>query len=211
MAPPGPAPDDTSLMVPPRNSSVCVRRQLPVPGEPIHPSRKSLVKIGRSRAGTGRADGPKFTNSVHLLDDICDCNCSSVGCDDFAESSSAPSLEPIGRTVYQSATMTRARPDAGAPAADVRTRSARPTTAPSAALRRPAAATGESCVLLIVDAIAVVAVTSAAGSPWIAAAFRTVTVLAALGVAGLYRARLGFSVLDDLPRMILSLTVVVTG
>jgi hypothetical protein len=35
--------------------------------------------------------------------------------------------------------------------------------------------------------------------------------VAAFGVAGLYRARLQFSVLDDLPRLILAVAAVVTG
>ncbi|WIM92881.1 exopolysaccharide biosynthesis polyprenyl glycosylphosphotransferase [Actinoplanes oblitus] len=61
---------------------------------------------------------------------------------------------------------------------------------------------GESLVLLALDGLAVTAVVWAAQAPWPVAFLP-----AALAAAGLYRTRLHFSVLDDLPRLVLAIVL----
>jgi exopolysaccharide biosynthesis polyprenyl glycosylphosphotransferase len=70
---------------------------------------------------------------------------------------------------------------------------------------------GEGCVRLAVDAAAVVAVSLAVGSSPVAALIVAAATTFALAVARLYRARLQFSVLDDLPRIAAAIAVVLTG
>ena len=93
-----------------------------------------------------------------------------------------------------------------------------PTERPAPALPasvRPVRATavglGEGSALLTLDLAAVAAVSFAAGSPWIATLIRAVVTALGLAVAGLYRARLQFSVLDDVPRILIAVAAVVAG
>jgi exopolysaccharide biosynthesis polyprenyl glycosylphosphotransferase len=70
---------------------------------------------------------------------------------------------------------------------------------------------GEGCVLLTLDVLAVAAVSHAAGSPWVVTLIRTAATTLALAAVGLYRARLQFSVLDDLPRLVGATAAVVAA
>ena len=78
---------------------------------------------------------------------------------------------------------------------------------------RSAVATGvgEGSALLVLDVLAVAGISFLGGAAEIVVALRAVAFVAALAVAGLYRARLHFSVLDDLPRIVVSAAVVVAG
>jgi exopolysaccharide biosynthesis polyprenyl glycosylphosphotransferase len=89
----------------------------------------------------------------------------------------------------------------------------RPAGAPPAPVRlvRPATRAGEGGTLLAVDATVVAAASLAAKSPPVVASALAVAVVLALAVAGLYRARLQFSVLDDLPRLAVAVGAVVAG
>ena len=82
---------------------------------------------------------------------------------------------------------------------------------PAVPARRPAGAVLESCVLLALDAAAVAGVSAAAGSPWPASVARAAALTIALAIAGTYRARLRFAVLDDLHRLVLAVAAVVAG
>jgi exopolysaccharide biosynthesis polyprenyl glycosylphosphotransferase len=105
--------------------------------------------------------------------------------------------------VYQIASVTRWGRNTGGTAAS--------PVAPPAALSRPAPARiGEGFALLALDVAAVIGASVLAGSSWAATAIRAAVVAASLAVAGSYRARLHFSVLDDLPRIILAIAAVVT-
>jgi exopolysaccharide biosynthesis polyprenyl glycosylphosphotransferase len=79
---------------------------------------------------------------------------------------------------------------------------------PPVAARRPKARPGEGGTLLTLDVLAVAAVSVTAGDEWITTAVLTTAVVLALAVAGLYRARLQFSVLDDVPRVVVAVVVV---
>jgi exopolysaccharide biosynthesis polyprenyl glycosylphosphotransferase len=68
---------------------------------------------------------------------------------------------------------------------------------------------GEWPRLLAVDLAAVAAVAVVAGAGWLTVLATAVLVATALGAAGLYRARLQFSVLDDLPRAAVAVAAVV--
>ncbi|MFI7598072.1 sugar transferase [Actinoplanes sp. NPDC049681] len=86
---------------------------------------------------------------------------------------------------------------------------ARPVAPPVPA--RPVRATrtglGEGTVLVVLDAAAVAGVSAATGAGWATILVRSAAVVLTLAVARLYRARLQFAVLDDLPRMVLSLAI----
>jgi exopolysaccharide biosynthesis polyprenyl glycosylphosphotransferase len=113
--------------------------------------------------------------------------------------------------VYQFASVTRwGRNTAQRPAALAES-PVEPLAAP-AGLSRPAPLRiGEGCALLALDVVAVAGVSFAAGSSWAATAIRAAVIAVSLAVAGLHRARLHFSVLDDLPRMMLAVAAVVTA
>ncbi len=76
---------------------------------------------------------------------------------------------------------------------------------------RPATRSGEACVLLSIDAAVVIALSLAAGLPPAAAPILAAAIMVTLAVAGLYRARLQFSVLDDLPRIAAAVVGVLGG
>ncbi|MEV4639666.1 sugar transferase [Actinoplanes sp. NPDC049548] len=86
---------------------------------------------------------------------------------------------------------------------------ARPVAPPVPARPVRAARTGlgEGAVLVALDAAAVAAVSAATGSSEVTALVRATAVALTLAVAGLYRTRLQFSVLDDIPRLVLALAV----
>jgi len=113
--------------------------------------------------------------------------------------------------VYQIASVTRWGRNSGQPPATAP--AGRPTPAQSVATRstRPAAHTGEAAVQLILDVAAVAAVSLAAGSAGPATVIRVAAVVIVLAVAGLYRARFHFAVLDDLPRVLVAVAAVVAG
>jgi exopolysaccharide biosynthesis polyprenyl glycosylphosphotransferase len=69
-------------------------------------------------------------------------------------------------------------------------------------VRKVRSGAGENVVLVVLDTLAVAVTVAAAGAPW------PVLVLpAAFTAAGLYRTRLHFSVLDDLPRLVTVIAV----
>jgi hypothetical protein len=72
-----------------------------------------------------------------------------------------------------------------------------------APVRKVRSGAGENLVLLALDTVAVAVGIGTAGAPW-----PVVLLPVAFAAAGLYRARLHFSVLDDLPRLVLALAVV---
>jgi exopolysaccharide biosynthesis polyprenyl glycosylphosphotransferase len=120
-------------------------------------------------------------------------------------------LRSVGSAVFSSASLTRQTDTTAAPADAVGPRSGSvPSPVPLVRRSTPGAA-AEACVLLAVDVIVLVVVALPAGTAWPGIVVRAVATVAAFGVAGLYRARLQFSVLDDLPRLILAVAAVVTG
>ncbi|MFI6070379.1 exopolysaccharide biosynthesis polyprenyl glycosylphosphotransferase [Actinoplanes sp. NPDC051343] len=113
--------------------------------------------------------------------------------------------------MFQFASLTR---EGSSSAVALRTDRPRPTAsaAPAPALRRPMrGAIGEAVLLLTLDTTALLGGTYAVGCPLPAVAVRALATLLIFGLAGLYRARLQFSVLDDLPRLILGVAAVVAG
>jgi exopolysaccharide biosynthesis polyprenyl glycosylphosphotransferase len=103
------------------------------------------------------------------------------------------------------------------PARTAGRRPGEPVSGPAETRRRPARGAavadgaGEGRVLLTLDLLAVAAVTLAAGASWPAtAAWASLTALA-MAVAGLYRPRLQFSLLDDLPRLVFAVALVQAG
>ena len=64
---------------------------------------------------------------------------------------------------------------------------------------------------MALDAAAVAGASAAAGSPWPAIAVRVVVVTIALAIGGGYRARLHFAVLDEVPRLVLTVTATMAG
>jgi exopolysaccharide biosynthesis polyprenyl glycosylphosphotransferase len=86
---------------------------------------------------------------------------------------------------------------------------ARPQVLPEPQPPVRGAIAGEWPRLLAVDLAAVAAVAYAAGAGWLTLLLTAVLVATALGAAGLYRARLQFSVLDDLPRTAVAVAAVV--
>jgi len=76
---------------------------------------------------------------------------------------------------------------------------------------RAATRSGEGCTMLVIDATAVAAASLAAKSSPVVASTVVVAAVLALAAVGLYRARLQFSVLDDLPRLSVALGAVVAG
>ncbi len=107
--------------------------------------------------------------------------------------------------MFQFATLTKDAPAIPSPRA-----ASRPSTVPVRRRATPGA-TGEALLLLALDAAALTAIAYAAGAPWAATAIRAAATLLAFAAAGLYRSRLQFSVLDDLPRLILAGLAVVAG
>jgi exopolysaccharide biosynthesis polyprenyl glycosylphosphotransferase len=103
--------------------------------------------------------------------------------------------------VYQFASVTR-------PGRDTGLRAAGTSPVPVRLARAAAIGVGEGCFLLIIDVLAVAAVSYAAGSSWAALLIRAAAATIGLALAGLYRARLQFSVLDDLPRMLVTMGAV---
>jgi exopolysaccharide biosynthesis polyprenyl glycosylphosphotransferase len=112
--------------------------------------------------------------------------------------------------VYQIASLTRWGRNAGPTAVAVQSPAPSPV-APARLVRPASVRAAEGCALLTLDVAAVAGASAVAGSSWAATVIRTAVVAVALAVAGLYRARLQFSVLDDLPRMVLAVAAVVTG
>ncbi|MEV6493327.1 sugar transferase [Actinoplanes sp. NPDC051633] len=86
-----------------------------------------------------------------------------------------------------------------------------PLPVPVVPVRSAAAGFGEGSALLALDALAIAGVSFLAGVAEFAIGLRVVAFAVALAMAGLYRARLHFSVLDDLPRIAVATAVVVAG
>jgi len=115
-----------------------------------------------------------------------------------------------GRTVFQIASAIRPGRATGRPA-DLPSRPAPRPPAPARPVRANRAGLGEAAVLVALDLAAVAAVSAATGAWWVMTLIRAAAVPLALAAAGLYRARLQFAVLDDLPRTVLALTVTAAG
>ncbi len=117
-----------------------------------------------------------------------------------------------GRAVYQIDSITRWGRNTGQRAAKPAERPPQPQPQPQPVPVRPvrAAAVGavEGRVLLTLDLVAVVAVSLAAGSSWVTTPLRAIATTLAFAIAGLYRGRLQFSVLDDLPRVVVAVVAV---
>jgi exopolysaccharide biosynthesis polyprenyl glycosylphosphotransferase len=86
---------------------------------------------------------------------------------------------------------------------------ARPQVLPEPQAPARGAIAGEWLLLLVVDLVAVAAVAVSAGAGWLAVLATAAVVATALGAAGLYRSRLSYSVLDDLPRTAVAVATVV--
>jgi exopolysaccharide biosynthesis polyprenyl glycosylphosphotransferase len=86
-----------------------------------------------------------------------------------------------------------------------------PLPVPLVPVRTLTTGIGEGCALLTLDVLAIAGVSVLAGAAELAVGLRVAAFLVALAVAGLYRARLHFSVLDDLPRILLATAVVVAA
>jgi exopolysaccharide biosynthesis polyprenyl glycosylphosphotransferase len=112
--------------------------------------------------------------------------------------------------VYQFASVVRWGRNTGQPAASLAESPVRALTEPAVVTSRAPARIGEGCALLALDFAAVAAISYAAGSNWVAMAVQAAVITLSLAIAGLYRARLQFSVLDDLPRIVLAVAAVVT-
>jgi exopolysaccharide biosynthesis polyprenyl glycosylphosphotransferase len=114
--------------------------------------------------------------------------------------------------VYQFASVVRWGRNTGRPATSLAESPVRPLTEPVIVTRREPVRIGEGCALVALDVAAVAGVSYAAGSTWLAMVIRAAVITLCLAIAGLHRARLRFSVLDDLPRMALAVaTVAATG
>jgi exopolysaccharide biosynthesis polyprenyl glycosylphosphotransferase len=113
--------------------------------------------------------------------------------------------------VYQFASVTRWARNTGQQATPPTERPAPALPASVRPVRATAVGLGEGSALLTLDLAAVAAVSFAAGSPWIATLIRAVVTALGLSIAGLYRARLHFSVLDDLPRILIAVAALVAG
>jgi exopolysaccharide biosynthesis polyprenyl glycosylphosphotransferase len=113
--------------------------------------------------------------------------------------------------VYQFASVARWGRNTGSTAVIDRPRQPQPLPVPVRPVRARAAGTGEGFGILALDVLAVAAVSYGAGSLWTAIALRAAATGLALALAGLYRARLQFSVLDDLPRIVLAVAAVAAG
>jgi exopolysaccharide biosynthesis polyprenyl glycosylphosphotransferase len=112
--------------------------------------------------------------------------------------------------VYQFASVVRWGRNTGQPTASLAESPVRALTEPAVVTRRAPARIGEGCALLALDFAAVAGVSYAAGSGWVAVAIQAAVITLTLAIAGLHRARLQFSVLDDLPRIVLAVAAVVT-
>ena len=110
--------------------------------------------------------------------------------------------------MYQFASVTRWGRNTGPRAALITPRPSQPPPVPVRLVRAAAIGVGEGCFLLTLDVIAVAAVSYAAGSSWAALLIRAAATALGLCLAGLYRARLQFSVLDDLPRLLIAVSAV---
>ena len=110
--------------------------------------------------------------------------------------------------MYQFASVTRWGRNTGPRAALITPRPSQPPPVPVRLVRAAAIGVGEACFLLTLDVIAVAAVSYAAGSSWAALLIRAAATALGLCLAGLYRARLQFSVLDDLPRLLIAVSAV---
>ena len=106
--------------------------------------------------------------------------------------------------MYQFASVTRWGRNSGPRTAVLTPRPAQPPPVPARLVRAAAIGAGEACFLVTVDVVAVAVVSYAAGSSWVALLIRAAATVLGLAVAGLYRARLQFSVLDDLPRVLIA-------
>ena len=112
--------------------------------------------------------------------------------------------------MFQLATAIRPGRTTGRPA-DSPARPAPRPPVPARPVRANRAGLGEAVVLVLLDVAAVAAVSAATGSWWLLTLIRAAAVPVALACAGLYRARLQFAVLDDLPRIVLALAVTAAG
>jgi exopolysaccharide biosynthesis polyprenyl glycosylphosphotransferase len=113
--------------------------------------------------------------------------------------------------VYQIASLTHGGRIAGPNTGEMADRTPRPLPATVRPVRAAAVGIGEGCALLALDMSAVTLVSLAAGSFWAVALVRAAVTALALAIAGLHRSRLHFSVLDDLPRLVLAVAAVVGG
>ena len=86
-----------------------------------------------------------------------------------------------------------------------------PLPVPVAPVRVAGAGIGEGSALLLLDVLAIAGVSFLAGAAELIIGLRVAAFVVALAVTGLYRARLQFSVLDDLPRIAVATAVVVAG
>ncbi|MGA5300381.1 sugar transferase [Nucisporomicrobium flavum] len=112
--------------------------------------------------------------------------------------------------MFQLATAIRPGRATGRPA-DLLARPAPRRPVPARPMRATRAGFGEAVVLLVLDVTAVATVSAAAGSWWALTLIRAAAVPLPLAAAGLYRARLQFAVLDDLPRLVIALAVTAAG
>jgi exopolysaccharide biosynthesis polyprenyl glycosylphosphotransferase len=110
--------------------------------------------------------------------------------------------------MYQFASVTRWGRNTGPRAALLTQRPPQPPPVPVRLVRAAAVGVGEACFLLTIDVVAVAVVSYAAGSSWAALLIRAAATALGLSLAGLYRPRLQFSVLDDLPRLLIAITPV---
>ncbi|MEV4703384.1 sugar transferase [Actinoplanes sp. NPDC049316] len=108
--------------------------------------------------------------------------------------------------MFQIASAIRPGRDTGRPA-DLLARPAPRQPVPARPVRANRAGFGEATTLVMIDVGAVAAVSAATGSWWAMTLIRAAAVPLALAAAGLYRPRLQFAVLDDLPRLVLALVV----
>ena len=117
--------------------------------------------------------------------------------------------------MYQFASVTRWGRNTGPRTAALADRPAQPLIAPvvSVVPLRPVRAVGigEGAVLLTLDVLAVAAVALAAGSSRATTTIPAAATMLMLAVAGLYRPRLRFSVLDDLPRLVFAVAAAAAG
>jgi exopolysaccharide biosynthesis polyprenyl glycosylphosphotransferase len=111
--------------------------------------------------------------------------------------------------VYQIASVTRWGRNTGQRTAEPV--DAAPAPAEVVRVTRSRAGIGAGGTLVALDTVAGAAISVAAGSAWAVTAVRIAAILVALALAGLYRSRLQFSVLDDLPRLTVAVAAVLAG
>jgi exopolysaccharide biosynthesis polyprenyl glycosylphosphotransferase len=111
--------------------------------------------------------------------------------------------------VYQFVSVVRWGRNTGRPTAGVVERRSQALPVTVRPVRAAAVGIGEGATLLTLDLLAVAGISVASGSFWVATVIRTVAAALALAIAGLYRTRLQFSVLDDMLRLVIAIAAVV--